>query len=1084
MIIRELSYDCMDQTSHNGKQGGKRVRRAALILVALLLVTVASLLIFITNADLGRYKDPLLAYASEALGRELRIEGDLSIRLGRTLDIRASEIYLADAEWSENEHMLELGELVISLQTRSILSAPLQIHSLELHDATILVTSDDAGDSNWQLLPDKPSDEPDERSDDVPLLVDEATFSNLRIVLRGPTLKEASEIRIDRYTHGVNGERIADTLSGEVNGFPLSFNSDLGPRQNIWRGKPVDMQLTGSLGEVTLTASALVDDLLDPQRPSANLQLYGPDAAYLLNVLKLPPVANGPLTISSDVSIGEERVNVESRIEVGAFVFEADGWLREVDPQADFDFTFDTSGQQMDHVGRLFGVESIPGGPFKASGNISRDAGSISFGNVSLDIGNNNLMLSGVLDRFAPPAGRKLRLAVRGDDIAELRDLLQVPGILSGPFDIEIALADATQLPTNLVIRGTIDDIHESITINPSSAPDFVGTTVEFDVRGADATTVSNALDISGIAAAPFRANGKFEYRGKGLQFATTQLQLGQANLNVAGYLAFASKAIGSTMQIDFDTAALDETLLMFGIDGAPPRSVQLQALLAIDDARISATDIDANIGAMNVRGSASTATERPGATASFDIVAQTDDLAKSWPLPGEYAPPSSAASVRALGRLTDARVELDDLSINVGDASVKLDGVIDRPPNLDATEFALSANIPSLAGLGTFGTSALPDLPVNLSGQFNGTRDSISGDNVSATIGSSRIETDFAYRHAAVPTIDITLNSPSLDLRPFLQESQDEPEPAAAASETGRSIPNADVPVDKLRMANVNVDIQLAELLLRERQFTDIDLRASIQDGGLTVEKLGVRGLRGQLSTNLSYLPGDDGYQLATSLTGSDLIIGSPDEPRERLLAKPRYDLETTLTASGSQVHALLATLDGYVVMNSGAGKIANVSGRLGDLFLGDFLMQVLNTINPFAKSSNEIQLACAVILLDINDGVVSGTPAMVAQTAAITATASGSVNLGTEELNFDMTTKQRKGIGVSIGDLVNPYFRIAGTLSEPRMVLDEKGALIEGGAAIATAGLSVLAKGMRDRFLSDEDPCGTALNNYREAR
>lgn len=1074
----------MDQTSHLGNRKRSTVLRAALILVALLLVMVASLLIFITNADLGRFKGPMLEYASQALGRELRIEGDLSIRLGRTLDIRATEIYLADAEWSEDKHMLELGELVISLQTRSLLSAPLQIHSLELHDASILVTSNDAGDSNWQLLPDKPSDETDARSDDVPLLVDEANFSNVRIRLSGPTLQEASEILIDRYTHGVNGERIADTLSGEVNGFALSFNSDLGPRQNIWRGEPVDIQLTGSLGEVTLTASALVDDLLDPQRPSANLQLYGPDAAYLLNVLKLPPVANGPLTISSDVSIGEDRVNVESRVEVGAFVFKAGGWLREVDPQADFDFTFDTSGQQLDQVGRLFGVKSIPGGPFKGSGNISRDAGSISFGNVSLDFGNTSLMLSGVLDQFAPPAGHNLRLAVRGDDIAELRHLLQVPGILSGPFDIEFALADATQLPTNLVIQGTIDDIHESITIKPSSAPDFVGTMVEFDVRGADATTVSNALDISGIVAEPFRATGKFEYRGKGLQFAPTQLQLGQANLNIAGYLAFASKAIGSTLQIDFDTAALDETLLMFGIDGAPSRPVKLQALLAIDDARMSATDIDASIGAMNIRGSVATATDRPGATASFDIVAETDDLSMSWPLPGEYAPPSSAASVRALGELTDARVELDDLSINVGDASVRFDGVVDRPPNLDATEFALSANIPSLAGLGTFGTSALPDLPVNLSGQFNGTRDLIIGKNVSATIGSSQIETDFSYRHAAVPTIAITLTSPSLDLRPFLPEPLDEPEPAAAASETGRKIPNADVPVDKLRMANVNVDIRLAELLLRERHFTDIDLRASIQDAGLTVEKLSLRGLRGQLVASLSYLPGNDGYQLATSLTGSDLIFGSPDEPRDRLLAKPRYDLETTLSATGSQLHALLATLDGYVVLNSGSGTIANVSGRLGGLFLGDFLMQVMNTINPFAKSSNEIQLACAVILLDIDDGVVSGTPAMVAQTDAITATASGSLNLRNEKLNFDMTTKQRKGIGVSIGDLVNPYFRIAGTLSEPRMVLDEKGALIEGGAAIATAGLSVLAKGMHDRFLGDKDPCGTALKNYREAQ
>lgn len=1073
----------MVKTSHNRRPAGKRVLRVAIITLGSLLVAVVALLIFLTNGDLGRFKGPLLGYASEALGRELRIDGDLSIRFGRDLNIRATEVYLADAEWSEDEHMLTAGEIAVSLVTSSILTGPLQIHSLELHDASILVTSNDAGDSNWQLFPEAPPDEVEADSDGVPLLVDEANASNIHIRLSGPALQGASEIHIESYIHGVNGDRIADTLSGTINGFALSFNSDFGPRQNIWRSEPVDIQLTGALGEVTLTASALVDDLLDPARPSASVQLYGPDASYLLNILELPPIANGPLTLSSKISLGDDRVNVETRVEVGEFVFDADGWLSEVDAEADFDFSFNTSGKALNELGRLFAVERIPGGPFNASGNLGRDAGSISFSDVRLDIGSTSLVLNGTLDQFAPPSGRALRLAVRGDDIAELRELLQVPGVLSGPFNVEISLPDASEAALGFVATGTIGEIYESITVVPSDAPDFVGTTIEFEIRGPDSTAITDALEITGITAQPFQTNGTVEYRGKGLQFSPTRLTLGRSNLDIAGYVAMADGGAGSELQIGFDTPSLDETLRTFGIEDAPPGAAKLQTLLTIGTELIKATSIDASINGIGIQGSISTSTEHPGATASFDVSVETDNLSKSWPPGGEYAPPASAASVRALGRLTDALVELDDLSIRIGDARFKLDGVIDRPPKFDATSFSLSADIPSLAALGSTGQNAFPDLPVTLSGQFKGTHDSVMGQDVSAKIGDGQIETDFSYQHADIPIIGIRLTSPSLDLRPFLPEEEDKPEAAAAAKKTGRRIPDAEIPVDRLRVANVNADIRLAELILPGHHLTDVDFRATIVDGGITVEKLSLRGLKGQLSASLSYLPTNGSYQLATSVDGSNLILRTPHESRDQMLAKPTFDLKTTLTARGTGVHALLATLDGNVVINSGPGTIPNANGRLGALFLGDFLVQVMHTINPFAKSSNEMNLDCAVLLLDIDDGVISGAPAMVTQLAAVTASASGSLNLKNEALDFDMTTKQRRGIGISISDLVNPYFRIAGTLSAPKMVLDQKGALIEGGAAIATGGLTVLAKGMRDRFLSDGDPCGTALKDYREA-
>ena len=45
--------------------------------------------------------------------------------------------------------------------------------------------------------------------------------------------------------------------------------------------------------------------------------------------------------------------------------------------------------------------------------------------------------------------------------------------------------------------------------------------------------------------------------------------------------------------------------------------------------------------------------------------------------------------------------------------------------------------------------------------------------------------------------------------------------------------------------------------------------------------------------------------------------------------------------------------------------------------------------------------------------------------------------------------------------------------------LALDKEAALVEGGAAVATGGITILAKGLKDRFFSDKDPCGTAVAN-----
>ena len=94
-----------------------------------------------------------------------------------------------------------------------------------------------------------------------------------------------------------------------------------------------------------------------------------------------------------------------------------------------------------------------------------------------------------------------------------------------------------------------------------------------------------------------------------------------------------------------------------------------------------------------------------------------------------------------------------------------------------------------------------------------------------------------------------------------------------------------------------------------------------------------------------------------------------------------------------------------------------------------------------------------------------------------------SGEINLRNEKLNLAFNTRSRKGLGFSASKAVTPYFKIGGTLAHPRLALDVKGAAVSGGAAVATAGVSILAEGLWDRWVAtSKNPCDRLIQQVTQ--
>jgi hypothetical protein len=139
------------------------------------------------------------------------------------------------------------------------------------------------------------------------------------------------------------------------------------------------------------------------------------------------------------------------------------------------------------------------------------------------------------------------------------------------------------------------------------------------------------------------------------------------------------------------------------------------------------------------------------------------------------------------------------------------------------------------------------------------------------------------------------------------------------------------------------------------------------------------------------------------------------------------------------------------------------------------EFILELFQALNPFATRSDYTELECVVLAADVDDGRAELSP-IVMRTRELTILSKGVIDLDTEQLDLQFNTKPRKGIGISAGVLIKPLLKVGGTLAEPALELDPGGAVVSGGAAVVTMGLSLLAQSLADRYFASADPCGDA--------
>ena len=335
--------------------------------------------------------------------------------------------------------------------------------------------------------------------------------------------------------------------------------------------------------------------------------------------------------------------------------------------------------------------------------------------------------------------------------------------------------------------------------------------------------------------------------------------------------------------------------------------------------------------------------------------------------------------------------------------------------------------------------------------------------------------------------SFDIALKSKSFDLTSLVAGSAlavSDGKIAHAASrlkEKSKYFFNEDhLPFDLLPMANGKVNVDIAQLGLPDQEPIR-DLRATLTFSGDRINMqdfsfdLGNGRAQGNVSLdkfrsaapNLSIDGFAKGFTIEQILADAKSKVSGGD-------TKVAFNLKS----SGISMHQLASRANGKIQISVGQAKLATSFLNKG----GDFVITVLDAVNPLRKKSNQTVLECAVAYLPINNGLVSVVDTVGVETDRLDVVLNGTVNLNNEEINLKIFPREKSGLtlGVDLGNLI----KLQGTLQNPSSGINQAGVVnsaVTIGLGILTGGATILAENAKS-MATKSQPCKTALRPWSD--
>lgn len=671
-----------------------------------------------------------------------------------------------------------------------------------------------------------------------------------------------------------------------------------------------------------------------------------------------------------------------------------------------------------------------------------------------------------------------MEFSASGADFAPLARALKLPdppvGAFKGTGNLEWSSTGLALRRANLAVAD------EALIVDGSlGKPPFVrGVDVHLEMSGSNAARLAQRFGISGFPSASYRVVGRVRRQKGQLLLSNLKATAGRATMTLDGTLGDPPQLSATSLDFAVTGSALEDFGGLYP-SGTLPRG-KFRAAGHVSTADQTLKIRNAQVSVADAQGGISVTAPLPlsSGTLQFDCDAKVPDFAALFPESDGAAMVTKDLEILAVGSRLNERWSLERLRVANGSDFTSAIGELDLSPKLAAHNVRLQVHVASLRNSGIPSGHKWPDQPLELSATLSGSDKQFLLDDLKGRLGSS----DFTGRIEAhgldqTPDFDVDIDSKQLDISPYIDTPVAPPLTPGGAkrprAEKRPLIPAADVRLPDFNGFTGKVALRARALRLRELDFSDLQVVATVREGHLHVDPLKMTGAAGQVNARIDLVAKGNGVVAQVSGTAKNLRL-SPVLIRASGPNDTVYSARIEVQGSGGTLREIAGTLNGRLRLVGNGGRLANSSLLASS---NEFAKQLLSSLNPFASRQPTTEVVCVAYLLNAKDGVVTTDPALVMRTEDVDIISNGLADLRTEKIDFSFKIAGRKGLGIGVTQLINPYLKVTGTLGKPGLTVDPTGALVNGGAAFATAGLSVVATTVWDRIFHSKDPCAAAV-------
>ncbi|HWA47343.1 MAG TPA: AsmA family protein, partial [Dongiaceae bacterium] len=301
-------------------------------LIGLLIVVAVAAPFFI---DLNDYKAEIAAQAKKATGRELAIDGDISLSILPTPGVTVSGVRFGNVPGGSVPDMATLDSATVKVALMPLISGKVEVESVVLNKPTFIFEKLPDGSGNWQIAPEVEAPEagvtpevttapaPAEGGDNMAVVIKSASIEGGTLIykdLAKGTEQKVENLNIDLALDSLSGPFQAEGGATVVN-IPLGFRIKTGVL-DLTKAMPLELafNLTDANAEIGFAGQVNAAGAENPDTPivTGKLTGKGDSVAKLLASLPggsaegLPPLLGQAFSLDGDIHAGIANAKVEN----------------------------------------------------------------------------------------------------------------------------------------------------------------------------------------------------------------------------------------------------------------------------------------------------------------------------------------------------------------------------------------------------------------------------------------------------------------------------------------------------------------------------------------------------------------------------------------------------------------------------------------------------------------------------------------------------------------------------------------------------------------------------------------------------